>query len=73
MERFATLHFGNYTAEYDHADGSLRLSWSGSQTFLDKDEAQALFDFLNDVLPDRPEKPEIDFSYLERTDAAWHV
>jgi hypothetical protein len=73
MERFTTLPFGNYTAEYDRVDGSLRLCRSGSQTFLDQDEAQALFDFLKGVLPDRPEKPEIAFSYLEGTDAAWHV
>jgi len=70
-----TSRFGQYTAEYDRADGSLRLSWYGWQTALDQEEAQGLFNFLNSVLPGSPEKPEFDFSYLEGngTGQAWNL
>src|SRR5260370_10571429 len=53
-ERFVTKDLGRYTAKYDTAVGSLRLSWSGDQTFLDENETRLLLAFLFTTLPDAP-------------------
>lgn len=50
-ERFKIQDLGQHTAEYDRVDGTLRLSWSGAQTFLDQAEALLLRNLLNQVLP----------------------
>ncbi len=47
LARFVTQRFGRYTAEYDRADGSLRLCWSGEQTFLSAEETRELLDVLD--------------------------
>ena len=73
-ERFTVECIGRYVVEPDSADGSLRLSWSGGQLFMDEREARALLAFLQDLYPyeDRV-RYETDYGYLEGTDAAWHV
>ncbi len=50
MSRFETYIIGRYTAEYDREDHTLRLSWTGSQTFLTYDESVDLLNFLGRVL-----------------------
>jgi hypothetical protein len=49
--RFTVQDIGRYIGEYDHQIQELRLSWSGSQTFLNLDECYSLMDLLNSVLP----------------------
>ena len=72
--RFTIEHLGRYIAEYDNADNSLRLSWSGDQLFMSEDEARALLAFLQQLYPfEDTIRYETDYGYLEGTDAAWHV
>jgi len=73
-ERFAVEHIGRYIAEHDSADGSLRLSWSGGQLFMEEREGRALLVFLQNLYPyEDSVRYETDYHYLEGTDAAWHV
>lgn len=52
--RFDTQIVGYGNFEYDHEDGTLRLSWPGEQMFLSKIETVGLRDFLNQVMPQTP-------------------
>jgi hypothetical protein len=73
-ERFTVKHIGRYVAEHDRADNSLRLSWSGDQLFMDEREVRALLSFLQHLYSyEDSVRSETDYSYLEGTDAAWHV
>jgi len=73
-ERFTVEDVGRYVVEHDSADGSLRLSWSGSQLFMNEDEARALLVLLQNLYPyEDTARYETDYGYLEGTDAAWHV
>lgn len=47
--RFSCRDIGSYNAEYDRDHGSLRLSWSGAQRFLTRDETSGLLAFLQEV------------------------
>ena len=60
-ENFTTMHLkdSNYTFEYDFDTGSLRLSWSGAQTFITPDETIALGDFLFEVIRAQGHPPRI--------------
>ncbi len=58
-ENFTTMTVGNYVFEFDFDTGELRLSWAGSQTFLNLDEAKALGDFLYEVLQTQGYTPRI--------------
>jgi hypothetical protein len=72
-QRFSKKRIPGFTLEYDHADDTLRISWSGSQVFMTREEAEALLHFLLDVGIMDDTTKENDFSYLEGTDAAWNV
>ena len=72
--RFVVAYIGLSTVEYDHADSSLRLSWPGGQRFLSEQEARRLLAFLQQVYPSEDTACyEMEYGYLEGTDAAWHV
>jgi hypothetical protein len=73
-ERVTVENIGQYIAEHDSADNSLRLSWPGGQLFMDDREVRALLAFLQNLyLYEDSIRYETDYGYLEGTDAAWHV
>ncbi len=57
--RFATLQADTHTYEFDHHQQSLRVSWSGGQTFLPSKDARQLHRFLNHIYtpPERQQRP----------------
>jgi hypothetical protein len=73
-ERLTVEEVGRYVIEHDSADSSLRVSWSGSQVFMNEQEARALLALLQKLYPyEDMARYEGDYSYLEGTDAAWHL
>ncbi len=58
-EKFTSMTVGNYRFEFDFDISELRLSWAGSQTFLNQDETEALGDFLFEVLTVQGNPPRI--------------
>lgn len=50
--RFQVRELGQHHAEHDRYDGSLRLSWPGAQTFLNKGEVEQLRAFLTTIARD---------------------
>jgi len=57
--KFTSMKVGNYTFEFDFDSSELRISWAGSQTFLNQDETEALGDFLFEVLTVQGHPPRI--------------
>lgn len=47
--RFPTLYADRHTFEFDRFDASLRISWSGGQTFLYQGDARQLYGFLRRI------------------------
>ncbi len=65
--RFTTVDLGQHTAEYDKADDTLRLTWSGDQTFLSRTEVRRLYDMLSRILSSSDEDQATSrLSYLVR-------
>jgi hypothetical protein len=58
-ENFTTMTVGNYVFQFDFDTRELRLSWTGAQTTLDREETIALGDFLFEVMSTQGRSPRI--------------
>src|SRR5438270_11541269 len=47
--RFSICYLANHTLEFDRADGTLRISGSGGQTFLSAEENRELLGMLDSL------------------------
>ncbi len=47
--RFSTMYLSHHTLEFDRANGTLRVSWPGEQTFFSAEETRELLHMLENL------------------------